>query len=153
MDNHVIVVIFRFRGGSVVGSEVFFAGEVSLLENSALLLGGGTRGLCRGRVYAQGVGSIVAQVGARGSTVSTRTLWAGDNGRLVEGPLLQLRSHSNVDHDCGEGGMAIAVAWLVQWVIYRTERQPGRVETKACRCYAPMVGDVCVAWEHQASRR
>jgi hypothetical protein len=30
-------------------------------------------------------------------------------------------------------------------VIYRTGRQPARVETKACRSYAPMVGDVCVA--------
>jgi hypothetical protein len=37
-------------------------------------------------------------------------------------------------------------------MIYRTERQPARVETKGVQSYAPIVGDVCVACEHKASR-
>jgi hypothetical protein len=124
------------------------------LEDGAFLVGG-CAGLLRGsRVYAQGFGSIVAQIRARGGTVSAGPLWQACNDLgLVESPLLQLRGHFYVGHGCC-GGESIAAAMARPVVmIYRTERQAAMVETKGVQTYAPMVGDVCVAWEHQASGR
>jgi hypothetical protein len=56
VDNNVIVVVFRIRARRVVGSQVFLAGQVSLLEDDAFLVVAGGSGwtwsFCGSGVYA-----------------------------------------------------------------------------------------------------
>lgn len=103
VDDDAVVVEFTLcaRIGAIVDrGEMFFAGEIALLQHDALLPGLWTR-LLRGRgVYAEGVGDIVTQLGARGGrgALGAGSLWAGGQDGFLKGPLLELGGHGNVDH-------------------------------------------------------